>query len=96
MKCLLGVLGREGDLASVSQRSPVCVEERGGRLSYSCLERNGVNCGELLPKHCNIFFVPSEVSYPHSLTATGYGQDSDGNMFWTMKNSWGEDWGEGR
>jgi len=64
-----------------------CVEERSGRLSYTCLERNGVNCAELLPKHCNIFFVPSEVSYPHSLTATGYGQDSEGNMFWTMKNS---------
>ena len=73
---------------------PSCVEERGGRLSYTCLERNGVKCSDLLPGHCDIFFIQSDSSYPHSVTATGYGEDSSG-VFWIMKNSWGEDWGEG-
>ena len=71
-----------------------CVEERNGRMSYTCLERNGVKCSELLPDHCNIFFVNSDISFPHSLTAIGYDQDKDGTLFWKMKNSWGTDWGE--
>ena len=73
---------------------PECMEERNGRLSYTCLEKNGVKCSDLLPLHCNIFFVQSDTVLPHSVTATGYGQDSEGTLFWSMKNSWGEDWGE--
>ena len=39
-------------------------------------------------------FVPSNVSYPHTVNVVGYGVDSDGWAFWTLKNSWGSNWGE--
>ena len=71
-----------------------CMEERQGRVSYTCLEKNGVNCSESLPDHCSIFFNPPPNSLPHSLTVIGYGEESDGTLFWKMKNSWGTDWGE--
>eukprot|EP00971_Amphidinium_carterae_P214116 4249330-Amphidinium_carterae.1 len=30
----------------------------------------------------------------HAVLLIGYGQDA-GNSYWTMQNSWGDDWGEG-
>ena len=74
---------------------PECQETRGGRATYTCLEVNGVNCAELLPYHCDLFFKQKDDVYSHSVTAVGYGQDTDGTQFWRLKNSWGEEWGEG-
>ena len=53
-----------------------CQEERGGRTSYTCLTVNGVNCAEMMPQHCDIFFQPSDTVLPHSVTVTGYGEVS--------------------
>merc|ERR1719242_514221 len=47
-----------------------------------------------MPAHCDRFFVPSNVTLPHSVAVVGYGTDSYGWDFWTIKNSWGTQWGE--
>ena len=63
------------------------------------LQVGDTNCAELLPEHCGIFFnaqaLQQESKYGHSVTALGYGEDSDGGEFWLLRNSWGEEWGEG-
>ena len=55
-----------------------CLEDRSGRVSYTCLKVDTpdgqVNCAELIPKHCDIFFNPPENVYHHSITAVGYGE----------------------
>ena len=48
-----------------------------------------------MPASCDRFFVRSNVSFPHSVTVVGYSTDSYGWDFWTIKNSWGAQWGEG-
>ena len=50
-----------------------CQVTRAGRQTYTCLEVEGVDCALLMPKHCDIFFKPSDTSYHHSVTAVGYG-----------------------
>ena len=31
----------------------------------------------------------------HAITITGFGSDTDSGLdFWSVKNSWGESWGE--
>ena len=40
------------------------------------------------------FFVPSNLTFPHSASVVGYGSDDYGWDFWTIKNSWGTQWGE--
>ena len=54
-----------------------CLEDRSGRVSYTCLKVDTpggqVNCAEVMPKHCDIFFNPPENVYHHSITAVGYG-----------------------
>ena len=58
----------------VDEPVPVeCQVERAGRTSYTCLTVNGVNCAEMMPSHCDIFFKQSDSSFPHSLTVVGYG-----------------------
>ena len=58
---------------------------------YTCLG----HCKTQMPAHCDRFFVPSNVTFPHSVAVVGYGTDSYGWDFWTIKNSWGTQWGEG-
>ena len=56
----------------------VCLEERAGRTAYTCLKvstpEGQVNCAELMPKHCGIFFNLPPNTYHHSITAVGYGE----------------------
>merc|ERR1719500_142586 len=79
----------------VEEPVPVqCQEERDGRISYTCLTVEGVDCAEMMPKHCDIFFKQSDTSFPHSLTVVGFDEEEDGTQYWRMKNSWGPTWGE--
>ena len=58
-----------------------CLEMRAGRVSYTCLKvetsRGQVNCANLMPKRCGLFFNPPPDTYHHSITAVGYGLVSD-------------------
>ena len=72
-----------------------CEESRAGILSYTCLSQNGTVCSQLMPAHCDPFFIKRENRIPHTVTVFGYGEDEDGRQFWKIKNSWGPDWGEG-
>ena len=45
-----------------------------------------------MPEHCGVLFGGGAA---HSVTAVGYGEDTDGFAFWKIRNSWGSDWGEG-
>ena len=58
-----------------------CLEMRAGRVAYTCLkvETSGgqVNCADLMPKRCGLFFNPPPDTYHHSITAVGYGIVSD-------------------
>jgi len=66
--------------------------------TYTC-HTPQLACNKLLPDHCNRFFVPSAEVLQHSVTVVGTGFDDmgDGRIieYWRIKNSWGEDWGEG-
>ena len=52
-----------------------CIETRAGRSAYTCLKVDTpdgqVNCAELMPKHCGIFFNPPPETYHHSINSTG-------------------------
>ena len=54
-----------------------CLETRAGRTAYTCLKLDTpsgqLNCAELMPKRCGIFFNPPPETYHHSITAVGYG-----------------------
>ena len=47
-----------------------------------------------LPQHCDRFFLPSNISFPHSVAVVGRGSDGYGWDYWRLKNTWGTEWGE--
>ena len=49
-----------------------CLVERAGRTGYTCTVTNGVDCGEMMPKHCQLF-VAGGPEY-HAVAVTGYGE----------------------
>ena len=61
-----------------------CLETRAGRTAFTCLkvdtDSGQVNCAELMPKHCGLFFNPRPETYHHSITAVGYGMVRDKSM----------------
>ena len=58
-----------------------CVVERAGRTTYTCTVNNGVNCGELLPDHCQLY-VAGGPQY-HAVAVIGYGEVCLG-IFWEL------------
>ena len=61
-----------------------CLEIRSGRTAFTCLkvetDSGLVNCAELMPKHCGLFFNTPTDTYQHSITAVGYGMVRDKSM----------------
>ena len=49
-----------------------CVVERAGRTTYTCTVNNGVNCGDLLPDHCQLYLAGGP-QY-HAVAVVGYGE----------------------
>ena len=46
------------------------------------------------PYKGGIFNGKCGTNLDHNVIAVGYGQDSSGNKYWKIKNSWGASWGE--
>ena len=58
-----------------------CVVERAGRTAYTCTVNNGVDCGELLPDHCQLYLAGGP-QY-HAVAVIGYGEVCLG-IFWEL------------
>ncbi|CAM0952904.1 unnamed protein product [Alopecurus aequalis] len=73
----------EASLANAVAMQPVAVSIEAGGANFQHYS-NGVYNG------------PCGTSLNHGVTVVGYGQDDgSGERYWIVKNSWGENWGDG-
>eukprot|EP00747_Dinoflagellata_sp_TGD_P162189 gnl/TRDRNA2_/TRDRNA2_179517_c0_seq1.p1 gnl/TRDRNA2_/TRDRNA2_179517_c0~~gnl/TRDRNA2_/TRDRNA2_179517_c0_seq1.p1 ORF type:complete len:541 (+),score=133.36 gnl/TRDRNA2_/TRDRNA2_179517_c0_seq1:174-1796(+) len=76
-----GMLMRE-----LHERGPIVVGLTGGDIGDDFMfYAGGIFTGEEIP--------PKDKSGGHAVTLVGYGEE-DGEKYWLVQNSWGEDWGE--
>jgi len=73
-------------MRELHERGPIVVGLSGGDIGDDfMLYAGGIYEGEEIP--------PKDKSGGHAVTLVGYGEE-DGEKYWTIQNSWGEDWGE--
>ena len=54
----------------------------------------GIDANPIVDYEGGIIDVPGRYQIDHIVSITGWGTDADGTKFWTVRNSWGEAWGE--